>query len=635
MSTMITNPNEIEAADRRKRALARINRNIARKFQLNRRQFISGSLATMALAALGLSGCAPKTPTASTGDAAPAFTPGTYEATAQGRNGEIKVSVTFETDRIASIEADHMESRNIGDAAVRLLTENYLDTQKLSVDTVTGATLTSMAFATAVAECAEAAGADMRSIMKGDASVNAAEPISDEADVVVIGSGGAALAAAVTAAEAGKSVVMLEKMDIYGGNTNAGEGTLNAPDPERQEPMGIEDSPDFYYTQTFEGGDSAGDPALVRILADGALDAVHWMEDHGLVYEKEVFTAIGGLWQRGHAVEVERKGEQGGSYYVSCLMDAAQATGNFTLYTDAKAEELIVEGGAVVGVRGTRPSSGEAVEVRGKSVVLATGGYSRNAELAMQYDRRVTESMPSSNVCSSTGDGLALAEAAGAGLRNMELVQIHPLGDPQNGGVATFVGNWLGVEDYVMVNDDAVRFVREDERRDTIADAILEQPNDEMWLLVDSTNIKDDRLEEIADLVAKGHSFKADTIEDLATQIGVDPSTLAETIEGYNACVAAGKDTQIAPGKELLGDAVSDPSFYASKRIPTIHYTMGGVCISPKAQVLTAAGEVIPGLYAAGEVTGGVQGANRLGGNSYTDLIVFGRIAGASAAAAA
>ena len=139
MSTMIQNPNEIEAFTRRQRALARIHRNIAEKFQLNRRQFISGSLATMALAALGLSGCAPKTPAASTGDAAPAFTPGTYEATAQGRNGEIKVSVTF--------EADHMESRNIGDAAVRLLTDNYLDTQKLSVDTVTGATLTSMAFA--------------------------------------------------------------------------------------------------------------------------------------------------------------------------------------------------------------------------------------------------------------------------------------------------------------------------------------------------------------------------------------------------------------------------------------------------------------------------------------------------------
>ncbi len=545
------------------------------------------------------------------------------------------MSVTFEADRIASIEADHMESRNIGDAAVRLLTDNYLDTQKLSVDTVTGATLTSMAFATAVAECAEAAGADMRAIMKGDASVNAAEPITDEADVVVIGSGGAALAAAVTAAEAGKSVVMLEKMDIYGGNTNAGEGTLNAPDPERQEPMGIEDSPDFYYTQTFEGGDSAGDPALVRILADNALDAVHWMEDHGLIYEKEVFTAIGGLWQRGHAVEVERKGEQGGSYYVSCLMDAAQATGNFTLYTDAKIEELIVEGGAVVGVRGTRPSSGEAVEVRGKSVVLATGGYSRNAELAMQYDKRVTESMPSSNVCSSTGDGLALAEAAGAGLRNMELVQIHPLGDPQNGGVATFVGNWLGVEDYVMVNDDAVRFVREDERRDTIADAILEQPNDEMWLLVDSTTSR---------TTARSRS---PTWWRRATASRPTPSRIWRTRSAWIRPIArrddrglqrlrgrrhrhADRARQGAVGRRGCPIPRSTPP--SASRPST---TLWAACASLPTRRCHRGGRGHSRPVRCGEVTGGVQGGNRLGGNSFTDLIVFGRIAGASAAAAA
>ena len=123
MSTMIQNPNEIEAFTRRQRALARIHRNIAEKFQLNRRQFISGSLATMALAALGLSGCAPKTPAASTGDAAPAFTPGTYEATAQGRNGEIKVSVTFEADRIASIEADAHLTGAVKGAAVDAVDE--------------------------------------------------------------------------------------------------------------------------------------------------------------------------------------------------------------------------------------------------------------------------------------------------------------------------------------------------------------------------------------------------------------------------------------------------------------------------------------------------------------------------------
>ena len=629
---MIQNPNEIAARQRMEEAMSRIEANVRARLQMNRRQFICGSAATMALAMLGLAGCSPKAD-ANGNAGAQAYKAGTYEASAEGRNGAVNVKVTFTDDAIDAIDVEHEESRNIGDAAIDILKDKYLQSQSLNFDTVTGASLSSMAFATAVAECVDQAGGDVKALKKSDTGSEPAAAIDEDCDVCVVGSGGAAFAAAVTAAEAGKTVVMLEKMDIYGGNTNAGEGTLNAPDPERQQPLGIEDSPDLFYQQTFEGGDELGDPALVRILADNALDAVHWMEDHGLVYEKEPFTAIGGLWQRGHAVEVEKKGEQGGSYYVSCLKDSADKTGKVTLYTDAKVEQLVEEDGKVTGVAGTRPSSGASVAVRAKSVVLATGGYSRNAELAMEYDKRVTKDMPSSNVCSSTGDGLGLGEGVGAGLRNMELVQIHPLGDPQNGGVATFVGNWLGVEDYVMVNDEGKRFIREDERRDTIADAILEQPNDEMWLLVDSTDIAADRADQIAELVEKGHSFKADDIEDLANQIGVPADALAETVEGYNACVKAGVDTQIAPGKELLGTELSDPAYYASKRIPTIHYTMGGLCITTDAQVCTEAGEPIPNLFACGEVTGGVQGGNRLGGNSFTDLIVFGRIAGASAVA--
>lgn len=629
---MIQNPNEIAARERMDEAMRRINQNARQRFQLNRRQFLCGSAATMALAVLGLSGCSPKAEGGSS-DATQSYKAGTYEASAEGRNGAINVKVTFTGDAIDAIEVEHDESRNIGDAAITILKDKYIQSQSLNFDAVTGASLSSMAFATAVADCVDQAGGDARALKKADTGMEPAPAIDEECDICIVGSGGAALAAAVTAAEAGKTVVMLEKMDIYGGNTNAGEGTLNAPDPERQEPLGIEDSPDFYYQQTFEGGDSKGDPALVRILADNALDAVHWMEEHGLVYEQEPFTAIGGLWQRGHAVEVEKKGEQGGSYYVSNLKRCADESGKVTLYTDAKVESLTKDGNSVVGVTGTRPSSGATVTVSAKSVIIATGGYSRNAELAMEFDKRVTETMPSSNVCSSTGDGLGLGEGVGAGLRNMELVQIHPLGDPQNGGVATFVGNWLGVENYVMVNDEGKRFIREDERRDTIADAILEQTNDEMWLLVDSKNIADDRKEEIADLVAKGHSFEAQTIEDLGKQIDVPSDALASTIDGYNACVQAGTDTQITPGKELLGSEIANPAYYASKRIPTIHYTMGGLCITTDAQVCTEAGEPIGNLFACGEVTGGVQGGNRLGGNSFTDLIVFGRIAGASAVA--
>lgn len=631
---MIQNPNEIEAQKRMEKAMARINHNTAQRFQLNRRQFLCGSAATFALAIVGLAGCSPKSEDgeAPAGSAA-AYEAGTYSATSMGRNGEIIVDTTFSDSKIESIEVQHEESRNIGDTAIEVLKEKYLVAQNLNVDTVTGATLTAMAFATAVADCVSQAGGDPSALQKAESALEPAVAIDETCDVCIVGSGGAAFAAATTAAEAGKKVIMLEKMDVYGGNTNAGEGTLNAPDPVRQTPLGIEDSADLFYEQTFEGGDSLGDPALVRLLADNAGDAVVWMEEHGLEFEDEVFTAIGGLWQRGHAVEVEKKGEQGGSYYVSCLKDSAEKAGNFTLYTDTKVEGLIEENGAVAGVTGIRPSSGAEVSVKAAAVILATGGYSRNAELAMQYDKRVTTEMPSSNVSSSTGDGLLLGESVGAGLRNMDLVQIHPLGDPQNGGVATFVGNWLGVEDYVMINDEGVRFISEDERRDTIAEAILEQSNDEMWLLVDSENIAADRKEQIADLVAKGHSFEAGTLKELADQIEVPADALETTIEGYNECVRAGADTQITPGKKLLGGEMIHPDYYASKRVPTIHYTMGGLCITPDAQVCTEAGEAIPGLYAAGEVTGGVQGGNRLGGNSFTDLIVFGRIAGASAVA--
>ena len=256
------------------------------------------------------------------------FTPGTYEATAQGRNGAIVVRAVFGEDKLESIECDHMESRNIGDAAIGLLTDKYVNDQDLSVDAVSGATLTSLAFSTAVASCAEQAGADMRALLSGKGALNPAEPIDDEADVCVIGSGGAALAAAVTALEAGKSVVMLEKMDIYGGNTNAGEGTLNAPDPERQQPMGIEDSPDFYYQQTFEGGDSAG---RSRVWC-ASWQTTPWTRSigwriTGWSTRRRCSRPSAAYGSAGTLCEVERKGEQGGSYYVSCLMNSREGFG--------------------------------------------------------------------------------------------------------------------------------------------------------------------------------------------------------------------------------------------------------------------------------------------------------------------
>lgn len=567
---------------------------------------------------------------------------GTFKGTAQGRNGEIVAEVTFKDNKITGINTTHMESLNIGDAAIKMLTDDIIASQSLGVDDVTGASISSFSFKDAVVKAVNEAGGKAAEWEKRPVDLPQAEPVTESCDVLVIGSGGAGMAAATAASEKGASVIIAEKMDIYGGNTNAGEGTYNVPDPKRQDPMHIEDSNELFYQQTYEGGDEKGDPKLIHYLADNALNAFHWIEGLGLKFNDEVFTAIGGKWQRGHSVAVEVEGQQGGAYYVNTLKKAAEKNGA-KLITDAKIEKLTVDGsGKVTGATGTRPSDGAPVHISAKSVVLATGGYGQNAELAMQYDKRVTPKMPSSNVASSTGDGIKLGQDVGADLMNMELVQIHPLGDPQNGGVATFVGNWLGVEDYVFVNKEAKRFINEDGRRDEISNAELKQTDGTMWLLVDSTDIGPDRQAQIDDLVAKKHTFRADTIEDLAKQIGLDPAALKATIDEYNADIEAGNPDK--QGKKLFfkkadgsvdkeASYIKDGPFYASQRVPTIHYTMGGLKINDLAQVINTKGQVIPNLYAAGECTGGVQGANRLGGNSFPDIITFGRQAGTQSAA--
>ena len=483
----------------------------------SRRSFLKGAgLALAGTAAVGLMGCAPSTSAEGhSGSMAPGLnvTPGKYTATGNGRNGDVVVTTTFSAETLDDIRVQHDESRNIGEKAIQMMRSAYLLSQCLNVDVVSGATLSAMAFQTAVEDCFKQAGADVSALKKADNGFLPAPAIDEECDVCIVGTGLAASAAAVEAVLAGADVIMLDKMPYPGGNTNVAEGQLNAPDPDRQIPMGIEDSSDKYFEDTYEGGVEKGDADLVRVLADNALDAVRFLERHGLVYRDKLFTAPGGLWCRAHFVDTEKAAEQGGSYYVTTLLAAAEHLG-VRVFTDATVNKIETENGSVNGVSGARTSSGASVSVRSKSVILATGGYARNAELAMQYDARVTDDMMSSNVVSSTGDGIALATEVGADLRNMELVQIHPLGDPQNGGVSTYVGDWIGAEYFMFVNKEGKRFVAESERRDNLTNAELEQTDGCMYLIVDSAGLDPAAYqEEIDNLVETGHSVKADTVE--------------------------------------------------------------------------------------------------------------------------
>jgi fumarate reductase flavoprotein subunit len=177
--------------------------------------------------------------------------------------------------------------------------------------------------------------------------------------------------------------------------------------------------------------------------------------------------------------------------------------------------------------------------------------------------------------------------------------------------------------------------VREDARRDDLTNALFEQPDSLMYVIVDSkchtlTQGYNNWGQTADELVEQGYAFQADTLEELAAQIGVPADALVETVNNYNSYYDAGVDKEF--GKELMKARIDTPPFYASPRVPTVHHTMGGIKINTEAQVIGIDGEVIPGLYAAGEVTGGIHGTNRLGGNAIADIIIFGRIAGANAA---
>lgn len=595
---------------------------------INRRTLVSGAAAVGITA--GVLSKANVVHADEAGTARIVATPGTYTASFPGRDGDVTVTAQFGANRLEDLWVVGRDSRHIGTEAVRIMREQYLASQTLNVDTVAGATLTSVAMRMAVENCFEQAGCDVQALSEAPNGLPTAPSIDEECDVVVVGTGLAAFCAAIEALNAGSSVIMLDKMPFTGGNTNAAEGQLNAVDPVRQEAQGVEDSVERFYNDTFTGGDEKADPELVRVLVENATDAVGFIEHHGVRYRDELFTAPGGLWCRAHFVDTLIAGERGGSYYIIQLQAAADYLGA-RIFTDATVTGLLEENGAVVGVVGERTSSGAPVEVRAKSVILATGGYARNTELAMQFDARVTEDMMSSNVPSSTGDGIALATAVGAGLANMELVQIHPLGDPQNGGVSTYVGDWIGAEYFMLVNKEGERFVAESERRDNLTNAELAQTDGCMYLIVDSTGIDPDTYGPTIDnLVATGHSVKANTVEELAGLINVPVEALQASFDQYNEAARGGEDPM---GKQFFACELATPPFYASLRLPTLHYCMGGVKISTDAQVLTDDDTPIPGLYAGGEVTGGVQGANRLGANSLPDCVVFGRIAGRNAAA--
>lgn len=600
---------------------------------------------------------------------------GTFEGKAYGNNGWLTVEVNIKDNKITDIKTPRQrETKYLGDTAIREIGKDVLQYQTLNVDNIAGATVTSTALKTAIAQAIEKAGGDIAAFQKPvpEKIKKVAGITKGSADLIIVGAGGAGLSAAVTAKDLGvKNVLVLEKMPVIGGNTLRCASAFNAADPDRQKalpmtetlkeavvkainekPVSEEhaklmadvkakyeaylksgsktlfDCPEWHALQTYNGGDKVGQIPLIRQYSNNVLDTLHWMQSKGSPVMDRVSQGAGALWQRTHQLDAPA-----GLGLIDPLYQAAVKQGvNFKL--GMRVQDLILnDKGRVIGVTAT-DKVGNKYEFTSKDgVILATGGYSQNKEMRQKSAPHLTSEMVSTNQPGATGDGIIIATRHGADTTGMNYVQVYPLATPGTGALQGRARKMSGLDDVIDVNKNGERFVKEDARRDEFVAAIKKQPGGVVYDINDSSIVKplNSFNEDVETLVSIGRIYKADSLADLAKQLGMPADKLEATVAEFNKMVEAKKDPKY--GRKLFDRPIVKPPFYATPRAPSIHHTMGGLQISTNAQVLDKNGKPIPGLYAAGEVTGGIHGSNRLGGNATADVLTFGRIAAKSAVA--
>lgn len=450
------------------------------------------------------------------------------------------------------------------------------------------------------------------------------------ADVVIIGSGGAGLSAAVVAADKGSSVIVLEKMPTIGGNTMISGGFMNAADPERQGKQGITDSPENHFKQTLAAGDFRADPEKVKILTANALDAVHWLESLGMKFDDKVIQVYGALYPRSHVPK-----EPKGTGYIRVLKAACDKR-KVNIQTQTKVAAIIREkqsSGRVLGIKALDRRNKTIYIKANRAVVLASGGFGANKELRALHDPRMRD-LTTTNQPGSTGDLILAAMDIGGYPIGMDYIQCNPGAPP---GRNLRITLHLDVSGFIFVDKRGKRFVAEDERRDVLREAILNLPEKYGYTVLDDEVFQGyDKITRDTTMagIKEGDAWTANTLEELAAKMGVPPDEFVATVKRYNdVIVPQKKDPDFGKNPRNLTKVIAKPPFWACYAGMAVHHTMGGLNINTKAQVLDHERKVIPGLYAAGEVTGGIHGTNRVGGNAIADIFVFGRIAGANAAA--
>ena len=596
----------------------------------------------------------------------------TYTGEAYGHDKEnpVKVTLTIKDKTITKVEVDAShETNGIGSKAAETMPGAIVAANSLDVDGVSGATQTSKAIIEAATAALKQAGLEPSDLTSKNTSTAKAKDIEETVDVVVVGAGGAGMTAAITATDAGKKVIVVESQPIAGGNSVRSTGGMNAAktpyqdknefkeaagvektlataaekfadnetitalaatvksqwDAYQANPQGYFDSVELMELDTMIGGKGKNNPELVKALAENSADAIEWLASIGAEV-KNVGAFGGASVKRIHRpVNADGKVTAVGAYIVPILEKNLQDR-NVQFLFDTTANEIIMKDGKAVGIKGTG-KDGHKVTINAKSVVIATGGFGANAEMVEKYKPEL-KGFATTNAEGAQGQGIDMATAVGAATVDMNQIQIHPTVHIEEDGNAHLITEGLRGDGAILVNAEGKRFYDEVSTRDKVSAAIIEQTDKSAWLVVDQAMV--DKSAVIAGYIKSGYTVTGATYEELAKAMGVDEATFTSTMNTWNQAVEAKSDAEF--GRTSFANPLTTAPYYAIKITPAVHHTMGGIVINPKAEVLNEKGEAISGLYAAGEVTGGVHGANRLGGNAVADFVVFGRISGQSAA---
>lgn len=558
--------------------------------------------------------------------------PTTVEGTGVGKHGDITVAVTFDAGKIQDIKiVKNAENPILAKKVFTDLKDQVVALSSTDVDLVSGATFSAKGFIDAVNDAAKKAGVTLAKADKKALKKAARElPKTSNYDVVVIGAGGAGFSAAITAKNAGANVVLLEKMPAVGGNSLISGAEMNVAKNWVQPKLGInDDSPELHAQDTFKGGDGKGDMKVINVMTHEALDAAKWCRDYlGVRFEDDNLFFFGGHSRKRALIPVGHTGTE----FIAKFQAKADELG-IPVITNMKAEELIKDkDGRVVGVKATMDGSEYTFNAKG-GVVLATGGFGANPEMVKKYNPKIDERFKTTDAPGTTGEALYMAERAGAQLVNMGYIQTYPICDPISGAIELIAD--ARFDGAIMLNQEGKRFVEELQRRDVMSKAILEQTGKYCYAIFNGEIEKRSHAithhqDEVEVFTKTGILHKADTIEGIADFFKIPVDNLKATIARVNEFARTGKDLDFNYRSRFVD--LSTGPYWIYRGVPSVHHTMGGLKINPKAEVLDANDKPIPGLWAAGEVTGCTHGTNRLGSNAYTDIIVFGRIAGAEAA---